>query len=82
MKDIVWKDLNFFEKIIFCIGWLSALNLLFWIIILIVFATGKKDNFWKKRGFKVVYVFGWINLIVILIVVFLTLFSSPTKYSY
>jgi len=83
MNQIVWKDLSVFKKFIFSIGWLSILDLLFWIVVLIVYSNNKGENFWKKHGFKVIYIFGWINLISILFVVLLILFGpSPKALSY
>jgi hypothetical protein len=80
MDQIVFANLNIFKKIIFSLGWLSIFNLLFWVVILIVFSAKKGDNFWKKHGFKVVYIFGWINLISLVIIIPLMLLSNPVKF--
>ena len=56
-----------YNKLVFVLGWLSVLNLLFWVIVSMVYFLGKnKDKFWNEETFKVVYIFGWINLIAII----------------
>ncbi len=67
MKDIYWKKLTGFEKVIFVLGWLSGMSLLFWLIFLIVYVIKKDDGkkykeFFNPHTFKVPMVFGWINL--------------------
>lgn len=75
MKNIVFNKLNFFDKIVLVLGWLSVTNLVFWLAILTSFVFVKKRPFWKTTGFKVVYVFGWINLVAILGVILIGIFS-------
>ena len=67
MKDIYWKKLTGFEKVIFVLGWLSAMSLLFWLIFLVVYVIKKDEGkkykeFFNPYTFKVPFVFGWINV--------------------
>ncbi len=91
MKEIYWKHLSLFEKIIFCLGWLSVGNLIFWIAVLlkkfqfpgpvaqkelVPSIHRKSQSVYQKLfnpdTYKVVYVFGWINLIgVLFLLIFL-----------
>lgn len=92
MKDIIWDRLTGFEKFIFVLGWLSAMNLVFWITLVIVFITRQDQKkyykFFNPHTFKVPYVFGWINLVVLSIVLLVMLLFllivlpvSVTKYA-
>lgn len=66
MKFIHWKELKWFEKIAFVFGWLSVLSPIFWLIILLKryeLSSGNYKKFWNPDTFKVVYVFGWIQLV-------------------
>ena len=77
MKEIYWKELNLFKKIIFCLGWTGVLNLLFWIIIWGVRndePEGKYKEFFNPNTFKVVYVYGWIAFVVLVIGIISNLF--------
>ncbi len=70
MRDIYWDKLSSFERFIFIFGWFSAMHLFFWLSMLIAYII-KKDkkgysNFFNPHTLKVPYVFGWINLILIL----------------
>jgi len=71
MKDIDWKKLNLFQKIIFCMGWIYAITPIFWIALLIHSAITQEDKFWNPKSFRVIYVFGWIFLIGFLLVTLL-----------
>jgi choline-glycine betaine transporter len=55
------------------LGWRNVLNLLFWLVILIVYlVNSNKKDFWNSLGFKVVTIFGWITLIeIVLILIFM-----------
>ena len=84
MKDIVFDKLSGFEKFIFVLGWISAMNVGFWVALVIVFITRqdqkKYSKFFNPHTFKVPYVFGWIAfsaiiigfLVAMLLVIFLT----------
>jgi len=74
MEKIYWSKLNWFKKIIFSFGWLSVLNLGFWIALIIYANYTQEDKFWTAGSFRVVYVFGWINFISILFVLVLGIF--------
>jgi len=67
MKKIYWKKLSWFEKIIFSFGWLGVLNLAFWIALLIYHVTTQEKKFWTPGSFRVVYVFGWIYFIILIL---------------
>jgi len=68
MAKTYWDELSGWGKFLFCLGWLSALSLIFWLVMLIVYLINQNEkNFWDSKGFKVVRVFGWINFIVILL---------------
>ena len=75
MKQIIWDKLNSFEKLIFILGWIGVLNLIFWIIIIIVYSytRDKYKTFFNSETFKVVYVFGWIYFAFIVIMIFIVL---------
>ncbi|MCK4441056.1 MAG: hypothetical protein KAU90_03560 [Sulfurovaceae bacterium] len=65
MKEIIWKKLNLFEKIIICLGFLNVWNPFFWILLIIFNFPGlnKHEDFFNPSSMKVVYFFGWINFI-------------------
>ena len=80
MKEIYWNKLSPIEKIAFALGWLSILNFVFWIALLLKkfqFPKGNYKKLFNPDTYKVVFVFGWINFVcllialLILIVVFL-----------
>jgi hypothetical protein len=73
MKDIVFNKLKTFDKIVFCLGWLSAINLAFWITLLIHNALVYSDTFFNPKSYRVVYVFGWINLVLIALAIFFSI---------
>jgi len=89
MKEIYWKKLSTFEKTAFALGWLSVGNALFWIILLLKrfqfpgpiaqkeLIHGKSKSIYQKLfnpdTYKVVYVFGWINFVVLCILLFILL---------
>lgn len=70
MRSIHWNHLSTFEKLIFVLGWFSIFNLIFWVAFFVVYAIGRdrggqyRDVF-NPHTFKVPYVFGWINLVLI-----------------
>lgn len=68
MQKIYWKKLSGFGKVIFSLGWISVLSLLFWIVMLIYYFAAKEKKFWTPGSYRVVYVFGWINLVSLLLV--------------
>lgn len=67
MEEITWKKLNPFKKFIFALGWLSVLNLGFWIALIIHNNITQEDKFWNGKSYRIVYVFGWINFIGIIL---------------
>ena len=75
MKDIHWNRLSGFEKGIFVVGWFSILNLFYWIVFVIVYAIGcdrkgkEFKQFFNPHTFKVPYVFGWINAVLVVFMV-------------
>ena len=75
MKDIHWNKLSVFEQVIFILGWFSIFNILFWITFVIVYAIGRNrrgkefKQFFNPHTFKVPYVFGWINAILVVFMV-------------
>jgi len=73
MDDIYWKKLSGFDKLVFSLGWLSVLNLGFWIVLIIHNNLTQDEKFWTPKSYRVVYVFGWINFIGLLIGIVLTL---------
>jgi len=81
MKAIYWKKLTGFEKFLFVLGWFSAGNALFWIIMLITYVTrdeSKKlyNNFFSPHTFKVPYIFGWVSFFILLITIVLFILLS------
>lgn len=83
MKDICWKELSGFEKFIFAIGWLGALNAVFWIAMVIVYYTkiNKKVNkkylyFFNPHTYKVAYVFGWIYFVLFILLFLLVILGT------
>lgn len=73
MEKIYWKKLGFFGKVIFILGWFNVLNFAFWISLLIYHAATGEKRFWTPGSYRVVYVFGWIVFIAIIICVILAL---------
>lgn len=63
MVEFNWKKETLPNKIIYCFGWMSVLNIVFWIAIAIVGSLNYGGKFWNSKTHFVVYVFGWINLI-------------------
>ena len=63
MEKIYWDKLGGFRKFIFCLGWLSVLNFVFWLAMVIYYFVAKEKQFFSPGSYRVVYVFGWINLI-------------------
>jgi len=96
MRDIYWKKLSGFEKFLFVLGWVGGLNAVFWIAVVIVYyvkINKKVDKkylyFFNPHTYKVVYVFGWIYfvslillfiLLIIGIIFFAGLISSLGSY--
>lgn len=81
MKNIYWDKLSGFEKFIFILGWISAGNAIFWIVLVVVYSTQDKKGkeykqFFNPHTFKVPFVFGFINLFTILAVILFFLFTS------
>ena len=75
MKKIYWKKLTIFKKIIFSLGWLSVLNLGFWVIMIIYNNYTQEEKFWNPKSKRVVFIFGWINFITIALSIFILLLS-------
>jgi len=68
MAKTYWDKLSGWGKFLFCLGWLSAFNLVFWLVILIVYLVNSKEKyFWDSKGFIVVKIFGWINFFALII---------------
>ena len=67
MEKIYWKKLSGFKKFIFSLGWLGVINLLFWVAMLVYYFSAKEKKFWTPGSYRVVYVFGWVNLISIIV---------------
>lgn len=67
-----FKKLILFDKIIFCLGWLSIFNLLFWIIVIITASYySDSEKLWNNKTLGIVYTFGWINLFILAISFFI-----------
>lgn len=73
MKDIIWEKLTSFEKFIFIFGWFAALQVWFWIAMVVVYLINKEKKkyieFFNPTTFKVPYVCGWIHFIVLIALV-------------
>jgi len=65
MAEFIWKKEKWYNRVIYCLGWLNVLSLFFWISILIVGNLNYGSKFWNKTTHFVVYVWGWIMLVVI-----------------
>lgn len=78
MKDIVWDKLSGFDRFIFLFGWLAAMHVGFWITLVIVYLINKDKkgcrDFFNPTTLKVPYIFGWINLIILSLVLVAGLF--------
>ena len=76
MKDIYWKHLTAWEKVVFVLGWFWILNLVYWVAFIITYIIGrdrksKFKEFFNPHTFKVPYVFGWISIGLLLLGVLL-----------
>jgi len=78
-----WDDASGFQKFLFCLGWLNALNLLFWVVFLIVFAANQKKHkyFFNNITFMVPYIFGWIIFVIALIGLVIAIIASIIIFS-
>jgi hypothetical protein len=75
MKKIYWGKLSVLEKIAFCLGWLSVFNILFWAIMLLYTFSLQEEKFWSPESLRVVYIFGWINLVALILTIILNIFG-------
>ena len=78
MVEFIWKKANPMEKVAFSLGWIGALNLIFWITLVIVWNLNQDKKFWNKKTFFVVYVFGWIYTIFLVFAITVLFFMSIT----
>jgi len=46
---------------------LLMIGFLFWVTLLIVSNSSGEEKFWNLKTFKAVYIFGWINLPILII---------------
>lgn len=69
MEDVFWKDLDGWNKFIFCLGWLGVINPIFWIFMLIKYKGSYHKKFFNPISLKVVLVFGIIHLIISIFVI-------------
>lgn len=67
MENIHWKRLRPLEKGIFVLGWFNILNFVFWISLLIYHAVTGEKRFWTPGSYRVVYIFGWIVFIMLVV---------------
>ena len=77
MDKIYWNKLGFFGKVIFVLGWLNVLNLIFWVSLLIYHAVTGEKRFWTPGSYRVVYVFGVISFAALIAGLLLLLFLIP-----
>jgi len=66
MKPVEPRKLEPLNKGIFYLGWLGVMNPVFWLSLILkylAFPNKKQTKFFNSDTFKVVYLFGWINLI-------------------
>ena len=74
MAEFNWKEETLLNKLVYCVGWLAVLNIVFWIAIIVVGNLNMGDKFWDGKTHFVVYVFGWIylvSLVFLIVVLFL-----------
>ncbi len=75
MKDIYWKKLSTWEKVVFVIGWFFIFNLVYWAAFIITYIVGRDrkgkefHEFFNPHTFKVPYVFGWIGVVLLILMV-------------
>ena len=78
MKDIIWDKLSGFDRFIFLFGWLAAMQVGFWIILVVIYLINKDKkgcrDFFNPTTLKVPYIFGWVNLIILSLVLVAGLF--------
>jgi hypothetical protein len=75
VKDL--HEYSTFEKVLFYLGWIYALSLIFWIVMFIVNNYTGESKFWNSYTFRSVFYFGWLALFSIpicLIIIFSGLF--------
>lgn len=79
MRESFFSRLSLFKKVIFIIGWFSVLNIFFWIILIFIYNYKQSDKFWNDDSYKVVYIFGWINLLIFLVAFLIGIFLGATE---
>lgn len=73
MKQIELRKLKPLNKGIFYLGWLGVANPVFWLSLILkylAFPDKKQEKFFNPDTFKIVYLFGWINLIGLILFLF------------
>lgn len=74
--ETYWKnEPSTIKKLIFFIGWISLLTPLFWVVMIIYNNMKGEDKFWNINSLKIVYIFGWIVLIPLVLVIVLSIFG-------
>lgn len=71
MEKIYWDKIHGFKKFIFAIGWISVINWMFWVAMIIYYFVAKEKKFFSPGSYRVVYVFGWINFVALIVLFFL-----------
>lgn len=59
LKPFNWKEQNVWNKFIYCIGWINAFTIYFWLIMCgYNFFTGQ-DKFWNGDVKRIIQLFGY-----------------------
>ena len=70
MEKIYWDKLHGFKKFIFALGWIGVINWMFWVAMIIYYFAAHEKKFWSPGSYRVIYVFGWINFISLILLLF------------
>ncbi|MDO8741091.1 MAG: hypothetical protein Q7J54_05970 [Candidatus Woesearchaeota archaeon] len=72
-------ELKIWKKLVFYLGWVNVLGLIFWLSLVITYYRNQNEPFFNKR---VIYVWGWIFIVIFLLTLvgqFLTVLRAIYK---
>lgn len=76
MEEIDLEKVSTFKQIVFALGWIWVVNPIFWVALLVYHISTKEKKFWTPGSYRVVYIFGWVSLLVCFLALIWILFLS------